>query len=68
MFGCLQATHAHNFLLTISIDGLGQHISSVEYYTILRYRLMILLFLIDVVLSVYRKACLDTFWGTNKSI
>jgi len=24
--GCLQATHAQNFLLPILIDGLGQHV------------------------------------------
>jgi len=35
--------------------------SPVEYGTILRYRLMIPMFLIDEVCSVCRKACLDTF-------
>ncbi|PNX59641.1 auxilin-like protein, partial [Trifolium pratense] len=35
--------------------------SLVEYCTILRYRLMILIFLKDEVFPVCRKACLDTF-------
>jgi hypothetical protein len=35
--------------------------SLVEYRTILRYRLMILLFRIDEVCPVYRKTCLDQF-------
>jgi len=61
IFRCLQAAHAQDFLLAIPVDGLGQHMSSVEYRTILRYRLMIPLFLIDEVCLVCRKACLDTF-------
>jgi hypothetical protein len=61
IFGCLQAEHAQDFLLAIPIDGLGQHMSRVEYRTILRYRLMIPLFPIDEVCPIYRKACLDTF-------
>jgi len=61
IFGCVQAAHAQDFLLAIPIDGLGQHMSPVEYRTILRYRLMFPLFLIDEVCPVCRKACLDTF-------
>ena len=61
VLGCLQAAHARDFLLAIPIDGLGQHMSPLEYRTIFRYRLMIPLFLIDEVYSVCRKACLDTF-------
>jgi len=61
IFGCLQATHAQDFLLAIPIDGLCQHMSPVEYRTILRYRLMIPLFPIDEVCPVCRKACLDIF-------
>ena len=61
IFSCLQAAHAQDFLLAIPIDGLGQHISPVEYRTILRYRLMFPLFPIDEVCPVCRKACLDTF-------
>jgi hypothetical protein len=57
----LQATHAHDFLL--AIDGLSQHMSQVEYRTILKYRLMIHLFPIDEVCPVSRKACLDNFGG-----
>ncbi|MCI57391.1 hypothetical protein A2U01_0078642, partial [Trifolium medium] len=34
VFGCLKATHAQDFLLVIPIDGLGQHMSPVEYHTI----------------------------------
>jgi hypothetical protein len=49
------------FLLAIPIDGLGQHMSLVEYRTILRYRLMIPLFPIDEVCPVCRKACLNQF-------
>jgi len=61
IFGCLQAAHAQDFLLAIPIDGLGQHMSPVEYHTILTYRFMIPLFPIDEVCPVCRKACLDTF-------
>lgn len=61
VFGCLQETHAQYFLLDIPIDGIGQHISLVEFYTILRYRLMIPLFIIDKVFLVFCKACMDTF-------
>ena len=60
-FGCLQATHAQDFLLAIPIDGLSQHMSPVEYHTILIYRLIIPLFPIDEVCPVCRKVCLDTF-------
>ncbi|PNY14294.1 auxilin-like protein, partial [Trifolium pratense] len=60
VFGCLQASHAQNFLLAIPIDGLGQHMSPpVEYRIILRYRLMIPIFPIDEFFPVCRKSCLD---------
>lgn len=36
VFGCLQATHAQDFLLVIPIDGLGQRLSPVEYHTIIK--------------------------------
>ncbi|GJX03380.1 hypothetical protein Tco_0189296 [Tanacetum coccineum] len=36
VFECLRAPHAQDFLLAIPIDGLGQHMSPVEYRTILR--------------------------------
>jgi len=61
IFGCLQAAHAQNFLLAILIYGLGQHMSPVEYRTILRYGLMIPLFPIDEVCPVCRMMCLNTF-------
>jgi hypothetical protein len=61
IFGSLQATHAHDFLLAIPIDGLGQHMSPVEYRTILKYCLMIPIFPIDDDCSVYRKVCLNKF-------
>ncbi|MCI95772.1 hypothetical protein A2U01_0117071, partial [Trifolium medium] len=35
VFGCLKATHAQDFLLAIPIHGLGQHMSPIEYRTIL---------------------------------
>nr|GEW29921.1 putative reverse transcriptase domain-containing protein [Tanacetum cinerariifolium] len=40
---------------------LGQHMSPVEYRTILKYRLMIPLFPVDAICPVCRKACLDSF-------
>ncbi|GJX98848.1 hypothetical protein Tco_0355867 [Tanacetum coccineum] len=61
VFKCLRALHAQDFLLAISIDGLGQHMSPVEYCTILKYRLMILLFSVDAICPVCRKACSDSF-------
>ncbi|GKC28411.1 hypothetical protein Tco_1035705, partial [Tanacetum coccineum] len=50
-----------DFLLAIPIDGIGQHMSPVEYRTILKYRLMIPLFPVDAICPVCRKACLDSF-------
>ncbi|GKA76467.1 hypothetical protein Tco_0782928 [Tanacetum coccineum] len=50
-----------DFLLAIPIDGLGQHMSPVEYRTILKYHLMIPLFLVDEICLVCCKACLDSF-------
>ncbi|GKA72130.1 hypothetical protein Tco_0778346 [Tanacetum coccineum] len=61
VFECLRAPHAHDFLLAIPIDGLGQHMSLVKYRTILKYRLMIPLFPVDAISPVCRKACLDSF-------
>ncbi|KAF5811722.1 putative exostosin [Helianthus annuus] len=61
IFECLRAPHAQDFLLAIPIDGLGQHMSPVEYRTILKYRLMIPLFPVDEVCHVCHKACLDSF-------
>ncbi|GJY27321.1 hypothetical protein Tco_0402047 [Tanacetum coccineum] len=61
VFECLRAPHAQDFLLAIPIDGLGQHMSPVEYRTILKYRLMIPLFPVDAICPVCRKACLDSF-------
>ncbi|KAI3778249.1 hypothetical protein L2E82_07407 [Cichorium intybus] len=58
---CLRAPHAQDFLLAIPIDGLGLHMSPVEYRAILRYRLMIPLFPSDEICPVCRKACLDSF-------
>ena len=52
IFECLRAPHAQDFLLTILIEGLGQHMSHVEYRTILRYRLMIPLFPTDVICPI----------------
>nr|GEW14212.1 hypothetical protein [Tanacetum cinerariifolium] len=60
VFECLCAPHAQDFLLAIPIDGLGQHMSPVEYRTILKYRLMIPLFLVDAICPFCRKACLDS--------
>ncbi|GKD45718.1 hypothetical protein Tco_1270363 [Tanacetum coccineum] len=37
---CLRAPHAHDFLLAILIDGLGQHMPPLEYHSILKYRLI----------------------------
>ncbi|GJW00191.1 hypothetical protein Tco_1555442 [Tanacetum coccineum] len=61
VFECLRASHAQDFLLAILIDGLGQHMSPVEYRIILKYCLMIPLFLVDAICPVCRKACLDSF-------
>ncbi|GKE94597.1 hypothetical protein Tco_1579452, partial [Tanacetum coccineum] len=58
---------AQDFLLAIPIDGLGQHMSPVEYRTILKYHLMIPLFLVDAICPVCPKACLDSFWRAEIS-
>nr|GEU72346.1 auxilin-like protein [Tanacetum cinerariifolium] len=61
VFECLRAPHAQDFLLAIPIDGLGQHMSPMEYRTILKYRLMIPLFIVDAICLVCRKTCFDSF-------
>ncbi|MFS7964370.1 putative exostosin [Helianthus anomalus] len=61
VFECLRAPHAQDFLSVTPIEGLGQHMSAVEYRAILRYRLMIPLFPVDEPCPVCRKACLDSF-------
>ncbi|GKA36261.1 hypothetical protein Tco_0722752 [Tanacetum coccineum] len=61
VFECLRAPQAQDFLLAIPIDGLGQHMSPMEYRTILKCRLMIPLFPVDAIYHVCRKACLDSF-------
>ncbi|PWA88499.1 hypothetical protein CTI12_AA120320 [Artemisia annua] len=68
VFDCLQALHAQEFLLAIPIDGLGQHMSPVEYHTILKYHLMIPLFPVDEIYPVCRKACLDSFENMHVGI
>ncbi|GJX43750.1 kinase RLK-Pelle-CrRLK1L-1 family protein, partial [Tanacetum coccineum] len=52
---CLRAPRAQNFLTVIPIEGLGQHMSALEYRTILKYRLMIPLFPVDEPCPVCRK-------------
>ncbi|KAL8226020.1 hypothetical protein R6Q57_018577 [Mikania cordata] len=44
---CLRAPHAQDLLRGVPIDGLGQHMSALEYRAILKYRLMIPLFPAD---------------------
>ncbi|GKC56230.1 hypothetical protein Tco_1083828 [Tanacetum coccineum] len=61
VFKRLRAPYAQNFLLAIPVDGFGQHMSPVEYRTILKYRLMIPLIPVDAICPVCRKACLDSF-------
>uniref|UniRef100_A0A251SLN7 Putative reverse transcriptase domain-containing protein n=1 Tax=Helianthus annuus TaxID=4232 RepID=A0A251SLN7_HELAN len=61
VFECLSAPHAQDFLSVAPIEGLGQHMSAVEYRAILRYRLMIPLFPVDEPCPVCHKACLDSF-------
>ncbi|GKE13515.1 hypothetical protein Tco_1417066 [Tanacetum coccineum] len=61
VFECLRAPHAQNFLLAIPIYELDQHMSPVKYRTILKYRLMIPLFPVDVICPVCRKTYLDSF-------
>ncbi|KAK1434236.1 hypothetical protein QVD17_11155 [Tagetes erecta] len=58
---CLQAPRAQDFLTVIPIEGLGQHMSPLEYRAILKYRLMIPLFPVDEPCPVCRKVCLDAF-------
>ncbi|KAL8249841.1 hypothetical protein R6Q59_006709, partial [Mikania micrantha] len=53
--------HAQDFLTVIPIEGLGQHMSAVEYRAILKYRLMIPLFPVDEPCPICRKVCLDKF-------
>jgi hypothetical protein len=55
-FACLQAAHAHDFLLAIHNDGLGPRMSPLKYHIILKYGTMITLFSIDDVCHVCRMA------------
>nr|GEX82751.1 hypothetical protein [Tanacetum cinerariifolium] len=57
---CLRAPHARIFLTVIPIEGLGQHMSALEYRTILKYWLMIPMFSVDEPCPVCRKVCLDS--------
>ncbi|XP_076956600.1 uncharacterized protein LOC143631862 [Bidens hawaiensis] len=61
VFECLRAPHAQDFLSVVTIEGLGQCMSPVEYRAILKYRLMVPLFPVDDPCPVCRKACLDSF-------
>ncbi|GJX86118.1 hypothetical protein Tco_0336892 [Tanacetum coccineum] len=61
VFECLHTPHAHDFLLAIRTDEIGQHMSPMEYHIILKYRLVIPLFLVYAICLVCRKACLDSF-------
>ncbi|GKE61797.1 hypothetical protein Tco_1512164 [Tanacetum coccineum] len=61
VFECLRAPHVREFLLAILIDRLGQHMSPVEYRTILKYRLMIPIYPVAAICPVCRKAYLDSF-------
>ncbi|GJW86583.1 hypothetical protein Tco_0161923, partial [Tanacetum coccineum] len=61
VFECLHAPHAHDFLLAICTDEIGQHMSPMEYHIILKYRLVIPLFSVYAICLVCRKACLDSF-------
>ncbi|KAL8253466.1 hypothetical protein R6Q59_037159 [Mikania micrantha] len=58
---CLRALHAQDLQRVVPIDGLGQHMSTLEYRAILKYRLMIPLFPSDEPCPVCNKVCLDSF-------
>lgn len=66
-FECLQAVHVYDFffLLVISIDGLDQHISLVDYRSIFKYRFMIPLFSIDEDCHVCSMACISRKHATH---
>ncbi|GKA04893.1 hypothetical protein Tco_0684013 [Tanacetum coccineum] len=69
----IEAIVDHHILQGCGIDGADsdygyaldvcacQHMSALEYQTILKYRLMILLFPVDEPCLVCRKVCLDSF-------
>ncbi|KAL8265286.1 hypothetical protein R6Q59_023416, partial [Mikania micrantha] len=58
---CLRAPHAQDFLRVVPVDGLGQHMSALEYRAILKYMLMIPLCPADEPCPVCHKVCLDYF-------
>ncbi|KAJ0714665.1 putative exostosin [Helianthus annuus] len=58
---CLKGPHAQDFLTVIPIEGLGQCMSAVEYRAILKYRLMIPMYLEDEICPICRKACMDKY-------
>ncbi|KAL8224345.1 hypothetical protein R6Q57_019820 [Mikania cordata] len=55
------APYAQDFCRVVPIDGLGQHMSALEYRAILKYRLMIHLFRADEPCLVCHKVCLNSF-------
>lgn len=61
VFECLKGAHAQDFLSALPIDGLGQHMSAIEYRAVLKYRLMIPMFPVDEPCPICKKACLDKF-------
>lgn len=61
VFSYLQAAHAQDFLLAILVEGLGQKMSSLEYRTILKYRLMIPFYQTDTQCPTCIRGCLDAF-------
>ncbi|KAJ0587678.1 putative exostosin [Helianthus annuus] len=61
VIGCLKGPHAQDFLTVISIEGLGQCMSAVEYRAILKYRLMIPMYSEDETCLIFRKACMDKY-------
>ncbi|XP_022032741.1 uncharacterized protein LOC110933848 [Helianthus annuus] len=58
---CLKGPHAQDFLTVIPIEGLGQCMSAVEYRAILKYRLMIPMYLEDEICPICRKGCMDKY-------
>jgi hypothetical protein len=44
ILSCIRAPHAHNFLFTIPIDGLGQRMNHCQFRSVLCYRLTVPMF------------------------
>ncbi|KAL8257703.1 hypothetical protein R6Q59_029744 [Mikania micrantha] len=62
VLACFRAPHAQHFMQVVPTNGLGQHMSTLEYRVILKCWLMILFFLQAISHVYFVKSVLGFFW------